>query len=322
MEDLMNKINVLFLTTLILAGPNAYGMNQAIKDLRKGVKDAKAGVKEAGDNNLPNKMVENASDEIKGLNKDVKGLKKETDSIVDGVFELSETLASFGGYKQRYNSHINTLNKLRSEAKQGDELEFDEADFQDLIDQEAAALQKQQKSVPVAVSRNRNNRRNNVRQQQPAQRVAAVMPNHVEQLKRSVEAFNYAIDNHVNIQPQPQPRQGRRGRAPVINNRSSVADARKALNKTIDDFKDALESKREAVCEKSTLGEFVYGGSSIRSLATMAVVALGALYLGQSVKDSETGQKASGWFTQGTESIKGMFSGAFDWIKKQFTATA
>src|SRR2546421_12548955 len=138
MEDLMNKINVLFLSTLILVGPSAYGM-QAVKDLRKGMKDATADLKEAGNNN-PKTWAENTSEELNGLNKDVKGLRKETNKIVDGVFELSETLGSFGGYKQRYNSYINTLNKLKTTAKANAKLEFDaedEAEFQDLIDQEA-----------------------------------------------------------------------------------------------------------------------------------------------------------------------------------------
>ena len=295
----MNKINILFLSSLMVAGSGAFGMQQAIKDIRKGVTDAKTNVKAAGDNTLPNRMVENTSDEIKGLNKDVKGLKKETDNIVNSVFELSETLASFGGYKQRYNSHINTLNKLKSEAKQGDQLEFDEADFKDLMDQEAETLKKQ-KAVPVA-RQNRSNMR-----QQPVQRVgAAVMPGHVAQLKRSVDAFNYAVDNQVNVQPQQ--RAVRRGVAPVVNRRSSVADARKALNKTIEDFTNALEKQREAVCAKSTLGEVVYGGSDIRSLATLAVVAAGALYWGKSVGASETGQALKGWFTGIAKSILNLF---------------
>lgn len=293
----MNKINVLFLSSLMVAGSGAFGM-QAIRDFRKGVTDARANVKATADNSLPNRMVENASDEIKGLNKDVKGLKKETDNIVNSVFELSETLASFGGYKQRYNSHINALVKLKADAKQGDELDFDEADFKDLIDQEAETLKKQ-KAAPVA----RQNR--NVKQQ-PAQR-GAIMANHVAQLKRSVEAFNTALDNQVNVQP----RAGRRAAAPVVNR---VADARKALNTTIEKFQADLEAQREAVCQKSTLGEVVYGGSDFRSLATLAVMAVGAWYLGQSMNDSETGRTVKGWFAQGREAMQTAFTGIFNWI--------
>jgi len=303
----MNKINVFLLSSLMLSGPSAFGM-QFVKDLRTGVNAAKVRVKEVGDNSLPNRMVENTSDEIKGLNKDVKGLKKETDNIVNSVFELSETLASFGGYKQRYNSHISTLNKLKVSAKEGDQLDFDEADFKDLIDQEKAVLDKQQKTVPV-VSRNG---RGNVKQ--PVQRAVAVMPGYVAQLKRSVEAFNYAVDNHVNPrQPQQRVRVAR-GVAPVVNGRLSVADARKALDKTIDDFKGALENQREKICTKSTVGDFVYGGSGIRSWVTLGVVALGALYLGKSVKDSESGEKASVWFTQGSNAVKNVCNGIYDWI--------
>ncbi len=295
----MNKINILFLSSLMLVGSGAFGM-QAIKDLRKGVTDARTNVKATG-NNLPNRYVENASDEIKGLNKDIKGLKKETDNIVNSVFELSETVGSFGGYKQRYNSHINTLANLKSEAKQGNELDFDKDDFKNLIDQEAATLKKQPQQRPMA---SRNGR------QQPVQKVVPVMQGHVDQLKRSVDAFNNAINNQGNIQQQ------KRAVAPGINNRRlSVADARKALNKTIEDFEKALERQREAVCAKSTLGDFVYGGSNTRSLVTLAVVALGALYLGQSVKASETGQVLTGWFTEGSDIIKTVFTGMFDWIK-------
>lgn len=299
MEDLMNKINVLFLSSLMVAGSGAFGM-QAIRDFRKGVTDARANVKATADNSLPNRMVENASDEIKGLNKDVKGLKKETDNIVNSVFELSETLASFGGYKQRYNSHINALVKLKADAKQGDELDFDEADFKDLIDQEAETLKKQ-KAAPVA----RQNR--NVKQQQ-AQKTNTKNSNYyVAQLKRNVAAFNTAVDNQVNVQP----RAGRRAAAPVVNR---VADARKALNATIEEFQAYLETQRESVCQKSTLGEVVYGGSDLRSLATLAVMAVGAWYLGQSMNDSETGRTVKGWFAQGREAMQTAFTGIFNWI--------
>lgn len=298
----MNKINVLFLSGLLVAGSGAFGMQGFVRDLRKGVTDAKTNVKAAADNNLPNRIIENTSDEIKGLNKDVKGLKKETDNIVNSVFELSETLASFGGYKQRYNSHINALAKLKADAKQGDELEFDEADFKDLIDQEAETLKKQ-KAAPVA----RQNR--NVKQQ-VAQKANAKNANYyVAQLKRSVEAFNNALDNQVNVRPQP--RAGRRAAAPVVNR---VADARKALNTTIEEFQSYLEGQREAVCQKSTLGEVVYGGTNLRSLATLAVVAGGLFYLGQSLANSETGQKLNDWGATVQNVVTTALTNVFNWF--------
>lgn len=322
----MNKINVLFLSSLILVGPSAYGMRQSLRqawtDFRQGFKSATTDVRDAG-NNLPNRMYANAQEERQGMNDDIKGFKKEIDNGIGDLFESSEAL--FG--KKQYNTYINKLNGLKERAKtavRNTDFDFDaDAEFQDLIDQEAAAIEKQQRKQQYrqqpAVTTVRGKR---VRQPQSVQqRIApAVMPNHVLNLQRDIDAFDRALNDQVNIRPQPQ-RNNVRGRnaAPVVvNQRSAVTQARKRLNATIDSFKSALEVQLEQECEKSPLNEAVYGGSSLRSWATMGALALGALFLGESIKDSETGQRVSGWFAQGGETIKTAFTNAFNWIAAKF----
>lgn len=328
MEDLMNKINVLFLSSLMLVGPSAYGMGQSLRqawtDFRQGLRSATTGVRDAGDN-LPNRMYANAQDERQGMNDDIKGFKKEIDTSVGDLFESSEAL--FG--KGQYNTYINKLTRLKDRAKtaaRNTDFDFDaDVEFQDLIDQEATAIEKQKRKqqtrqpAPVTTVRGKK-----VRQPQPAQQrvAAAVMPNHVTQLQRDIDAFDRALNNEVNNpRPQPQRNNVRNGRnaAPVVNNqRSAVTQARKKLNATIDSFKSALEAQREKACEESPINEVVYGGSNLRSWATMGALALGALLLGESAKDSATGQRVAGWFAQGSETIKTVFTNAFNWLAAKF----
>jgi uncharacterized phage infection (PIP) family protein YhgE len=259
--------------------------------------------------NLPNTKVKRAKTEVKGLKKDIKSLQKETDEIVNDVFELSETLAGLAGYKQHFNSYINTLNTLKAEAKelrQGEELDFDAADyFKDLVNQEATAKQKQ-RQVPA---------RGNSKQPQQV-----TIKSRVDTLKRSVDAFNNALNNNGRNQPQ-QPQRGarggigRRGGAQGNPVRPVSIDAtRNALNQAIDDFKNDLEKQRENVCTQSTFGDFFYGGSTMRNVVTMGVLALGALYMCDSVKNTATGQKISQMANTGSTMVKQALNKAFTWI--------
>jgi hypothetical protein len=327
MEDLMNKINVLFLSSLVLVGPSAYGMRQGIADIREGFEAAGAGIRDAADN-LPNRMYDNMQEDRQDLHDAVKGFRKNIDDAVGDVFGNTEALF---GSKGQYNTYINKLNRLKDRAKNAQrnhDFEFDaHEEFQDLIDQEAAAIEKQQRKQQYNPQPAVTVRGKRVRQPQTAQQRVQVakMPTHVESLQRAVDAFDNALNAaEVNNNPRAQ-QNGRNNRrnvaAPVVNNRRSlVTQARKQLNTAIASFKDTLESQRDKACDGSPFNEVIYGGSSVRSWVAMGALALGALLFGQTVKDSATGQRVADWFTQGKEFAKTAFTAAFDWITAKFTA--
>jgi hypothetical protein len=303
MEDLMKKINTLILSSLVVVAP-AFGMNNqnqanqnqggiwaAVKrslgtarnNVRQNLNDA-PGLGIANQVTQARKDMNDAKQEVKDTAKEIKGM------VNDGFGFIESGASALFGF-QEYSAHITTLDHIEEALDLGGmEIIINKNEFKNIVDAEKEALKKQ--NAPRQVGARQVNRFN--AKQPVMQNKVGEITNLVTQLENNIENYNRALDvqqRAANIQ------QGGRGRMINGNPTAQLDNARKTLQNTIEALRTKIEKQRDAAAKKSPAGEFVYGGTGLRSWLTMGALALGALYFGQAMKEEPVVQEYTSWIS-------------------------